>query len=711
MLQRLLRPLVSWLPASWSRAKALLPALALAGGLLALGPVGCAPGEDGGEAHSPGTGLGIALDALDKTIKPGDDFYAYANGAWMRAATIPADKSSTGAFRMADEATQKQLGRLVDDIVKGDAAPDSDPGRIRTFYTTYVDTRAIDAAGLAPARPDLDRIAAIADRTVLSRVLGEQVRADVDPLNATDWQTENLLGLFVTQSLSGSAVMPYVLQGGLGMPGRDYYLSPDPRMAAIRDKYRAYLARFLGDAGFADAAGMAGRIYALEAKIAAAHASLVQSNDFRQGASEWTQADFARKAPGIDWAAFLAGAGLARQDRFVAYHATAIPRLAALVASEPLPAWKDWLAFHQLNAHADVLPSRLDADHFAFYEGVLNGTAVPTPRAKRGIEALNAALGDALGKLYVEQYFPASAKAEIEGMVGAIKQAFAARIEALDWMAEPTRAEALAKISAIAVGVGYPDRWTDYSALTVVPGQAYANAVAAEKLHLAQQLAKLGQPLDRREWWMNPQTVNAVNLPVQNALNFPAAILQRPFFDAGADPAFNYGAIGAVIGHEISHSFDDNGAAFDAGGRLRNWWTPADLARFTRNGHALALQYDSYAPFPGLHVNGKQTLGENIADLAGLAAAYDAYRASLKGKEPPVIDGFTGDQRFFIAFAQGWATKMREEALRGRIVRDGHAPGQYRALTVRNIDAWYRAFDVQPGDRLYLAPEERVRIW
>ena len=701
MPQRLLR-----LP-----TRGVLTALTLALGVVAFGPVGCSPAEDGTGAHAPGTALGIAADALDKTVKPGDDFYAYANGAWQRAAKIPDDKSATGAFRIADETTQKQLAKLVDDIVKGDAAPDSDPGRIRTFYTSYVDTAAIDAAGMTPAKPDLDRFAAIADKATLSRVLGEQVRADVDPLNATDWQTENLFGLFVTQSLSGSAVMPYVLQGGLGMPGRDYYVSADPKMAAIRDKYRAYLARFLADAGFADAPAMAERIWGLEAKIAAAHVTLVQSNDFRQGASEWAQADFVRKAPGIDWAQFFAGAGLARQDRFVAYHAAAIPKLAALVASEPLQAWKDWLAFHQLNSHADVLPRRLDADHFGFYEGVLNGTAAPTPRPKRGIEALNAAMGDALGKLYVDQYFPASAKAEIEGMVGAIKSAFAARIEALDWMAEETRHEALQKVNAIEVGIGYPDRWTDYSALTVLPGQPYANAVAAEKLHLAQQLAKVGKPLDRREWWMNAQLVNAVNLPVQNALNFPAAILQRPFFDASADPAFNYGAIGAVIGHEISHSFDDNGAAFDATGKLRNWWSPADLARFTKSGRALAQQYDGYSPFSGVHVNGRQTLGENIADLAGLAAAYDAYRASLKGKEPPVIDGFTGDQRFFIAFAQGWATKMREEALRGRILRDGHAPGQYRALTVRNIDAWYRAFDVQPGDRLYLAPEQRVRIW
>ncbi len=296
-------------------------------------------------------------------------------------------------------------------------------------------------------------------------------------------------------------------------------------------------------------------------------------------------------------------------------------------------------------------------------------------------------------------------------MVGTIKAAFTRRIEALDWMAPATKKEAIAKARSIEVGVGYPDTWKDYSAFTVRPGAAYANKIEAGKVRYAQALAKLGKPLDRREWWMNVQLVNAVNLPVQNALNFPAAILQRPFFDPKADPAYNYGAIGAVIGHEISHSFDNNGAAFDSTGKLRNWWTAADLSRFNRNGAALTAQYDAYRPFPDLHVNGELTLGENIADVAGLAAAYDAYRASLGGKEPPVIEGFTGDQRFFIAYAQTWASKMRDEAMRRRVATDGHAPGQYRALTVRNLDAWYRAFDVQPGDKLYLAPERRVKIW
>jgi len=694
-----------------ARFPGILTALLLALALPVLGLAGCTAGEDQDYARNPGTGLGIDVAAMDKTVKPGDDFYGYSNGTWLRTARIPDDRAQFGAFTQAELETNKQLGRLIDDIVKGDAAPDSNPGRIRTYYTAYLDTARIDAAGMEPVRADLARFDAITSVADLSRVLGAQVRADVDPFNSTDFQTENLFGLFVTRSLTGDAQVPYLLQGGLGLPEREYYLSAEPKMAAIRTKYRAYIAQLFTEAGLPDAAARAERVYALEMKIATAHATRAQSEDFSRPLPEWSAAEFARKAPGIDWAAFLAASGLPEQVRITAYHPQAIAKLSALVAKEPLATWKDWLAFHQINANADVLPHGIDAAHFAFYGTVLRGIAKEQPRERRALDAVNEALGDALGKIYVDQYFPEAAKREIEGMVGGIKAAFERRIATLDWLAPQTRAQAMEKVRTIEVGVGYPDSWKDYSAFTVRPNEAYANKIAAGKVRLSQQLAKLGKPLDPREWWMNVQLVNAVNLPLQNALNFPAAILQRPFFDAKADPAFNYGAIGAVIGHEISHSFDNNGAAFDAKGRLRNWWTAADAGRFAKAGAALAAQYDHYRPFPDLHVNGKLTLGENIADVAGLSAAWDAYRASLKGKEPPVIDGFTGDQRFFIAYAQAWGTKYRDEALRGRIATDGHAPAQYRALTVRNIDAWYRAFDVQPGDKLYLAPEHRVRIW
>lgn len=700
---------------SFLRRSTLIPALRVVAAVLVTAALGgleaCAPDPESDYARSPGTGLGIDPAAMDKTVKPGDDFYAYANGSWMRQAIIPAEEAQLGAFLSARQRTEAQLARLVGDIVKGDAPPDSDPGRIKTFYTSYIDTRTIDAGGLGPVQADLAKIGRIDSVTALSARLGEQLRADVDPLNASDFQTENLFGVFVSQSLSGSGVMPYLLQGGLGLPDRDYYLSAKPRMATIRDQYRTYVNNLLTAAGLTNPAERAERVMALETRIAQAHASAEQSGDFQSSATEWTRSDFQRKAPGLDWEAFFAAAGLARQDQFVAYHAGPIARLSALVAREPLQDWQDWLVFHQLNRNADVLPSRIDALHFAFYGTVIEGRAAQRSRDKRALDALNAALGEPLGKLYVEQVFPAAAKREIEGMVGAIKLAFSERISRIDWMAEETRQEAREKVKTIVVGIGYPDRWRDWSALVLQPGRAYANKQSAELFRYRQQLDKLGKPFDRTEWWMNPQEVNAVNLPVQNALNFPAAILQKPFFDPRADPAYNYGAIGAVIGHEISHSFDNNGAAFDAAGKLRNWWTKADLARFRRSSQALVAQYNAYRPFADLPLNGALELGENIADVAGLAAAYDAYRASLKGKEPPVIEGFTGDQRFFIAYAQAWQSKLRDELLRARIATNGHAPGPYRALTVRNVDAWYRAFDVQPGDRLYLAEERRVRIW
>jgi predicted metalloendopeptidase len=675
------------------------------------GPVACTS-ADKEASYTVGTEIGISKAAMDTTAKPGDDFYAYANGNWDKTTPIPADRSSIGAFYVAQLETEKRNRELIDAIVKGDAAADTNEGRIAAFYKAFMDVKAIDAAGMKPVAADLARFAAIGDKAALSKVLGEQLRADVDPLNATDYNTGNLFGIFVTQGLATPGeVIPYMLQGGLGLPEREYYLSADPKMADLRTAYQAYIAKLLTAAGQPDAATRAKRIYDLEVKIARAHATREQSEDFTKSADVWTQADFAKKAPGIDWPAFFGAAKLDGAPKFGAYHAGAIAGLSALVASEPLDAWKDWLAFHQINTHTEVLPGALDSAHFAFYGTTLSGTPQQRSREKRALDAIDLYLGDAVGKAYADKYFPASAKAEVGDMVTNIKAAFAKRVEGIDWMAPETKKEAIRKVETIAVGVGYPDTWRDYGAYTLSATNPYANVVAGEKAETAHQLAKIGKPMDKGEWWMVPQTVNAVNLPVQNALNFPAAILQPPFFDAKADPAYNYGAIGAVIGHEISHSFDNNGAAFDSTGALRNWWTPADLKKFEEAGAALAAQYDAYKPFPDLALNGKLTLGENIADVAGLQAAYDAYRASLGGKEAPVIDGFTGDQRFFIAYAQTWATKMRAEALRQRVATDGHAPGMYRALTVRNLDAWYKAFDVKEGDKLYLAPDKRVRVW
>jgi predicted metalloendopeptidase len=683
---------------------------------LLLATAACSPAGPGNgsqeAAQTPGSAVGIVAASMDKSASPGDDFFGYANGNWVRNTPIPEDRSSIGAFFIADQERERQTRELLNGILGSKPAAGSSEALIADYYKAYLNTDAIDRAGMAPAQADLDAIAAIADKRQLSAAIGGTLRADTDPLNATNFRTENLFGVFVTQGLATPGeTLPYLMQGGIGLPEREYYISGDAKMAGLRGQYRGYVATVMKAAGVADPAGAAGRILDLETKIARAHATREESEDFAKGAQVWSRADLEARAPGIDWAALLGAAQLGNAQKFEAYHSGAIPRLAALVAAEPLQNWKEWLAFHTINQRAEVLPKPIRDASFAFNGTALSGTPQQRPRDQLALNAVSNALQDAVGKAYVDKYFPASARAEVQAMVDNIKAAFARRVQAIDWMAPSTKEEALKKVQSIVVGVGYPDHWRDYSSLRIAADNAYANSKNAGLAEYRHQIAKIGKPMDRAEWWMPPQLVNAVNLPVQNALNFPAAILQRPFFDPRADAAFNYGAVGSVIGHEISHSFDNNGALFDSTGRLRNWWTPADFARFQKAGTALAAQYDSYEALPGLHVNGKLTLGENIADVAGLSATYDAYRASLGGKEAPVIDGFTGDQRFFLAFAQAWASKMREPALRQRVLTDGHAPGQFRALTVRNIDAWYAAFGVKPGQKLYLAPEKRVKVW
>ncbi|HEX8308589.1 MAG TPA: M13 family metallopeptidase [Allosphingosinicella sp.] len=682
---------------------------------LLLATAACSPAGPGNgsadSAQAPGTDAGIVAASMDKSVSPGDDFFAYANGSWVKNTPIPADRSGVGAFFIADQERERQTRELLSSILGSKPAAGSNEALIANYYNAFLNTDAIDRAGMSPAKADLDSIAAIADKRQLSAAIGSTLRADTDPLNATNYQTENLFGIFVTQGLATPGeTLPYLMQGGIGLPEREYYLGGDSKMAGLRGQYRAYVATIMKAAGSAEPDVAAGRIMDLETKVARAHATREESEDFAKGAQVWSRADLEKRAPGIDWGALVGAAQLGGARKFQAYHAGAIPKLAALVGSEPLQSWKDWLAFHTLNQQASVLPKPIRDSSFAFNGTALSGTRQQRPRDQIALNAVSNALQDAVGKAYVDKYFPASAKAEVQKMVDNIKAAFARRVQAIDWMAPSTKEEALKKVRSIVVGVGYPDRWRDYSSLRIGT-DAYANSKNAGLAEYRHQISKIGKPMDRNEWWMPPQLVNAVNLPVQNALNFPAAIIQRPFFDPKADAAFNYGAIGSVIGHEISHSFDNNGALFDSTGRLRNWWTPADFRRFQQAGGALAAQYDAYEALPGLRVNGKLTLGENIADVAGLSAAYDAYRASLGGKEAPVIEGFSGDQRFFIAFGQAWASKMLEPSLRQRVLTDGHAPGQFRALTVRNLDSWYAAFGVKPGQKLYLAPEKRVKIW
>jgi len=474
-------------------------------------------------------------------------------------------------------------------------------------------------------------------------------------------------------------------------------------MAALRKAYTQHVATVLGLMGVADAARRAAAIVDLETRMAAVHATRVQSADVSLP-QVWTRETLVAKAPGLDWAALLEAAGLQGAPAFTVWHPAAVTGLAGLVGAAPLAAWKDWLAFHTVNPLTGFLPKAFVDEGFAFYGKTLNGTPAQRPRWQRGVDATSNALGEAVGRVYVERHFPPEAKAKVRTMVDDLTTAFSRRIDALAWMTPETKARAKAKVSTLYVGVGYPDKWVDYGSLQIAKDDAIGNVQRAELFEYRRQLAKLGQPVDRTEWWMTPQTVNAVNLPLQNALNFPAAILQKPYFDPGRDAAANYGAIGATIGHEISHSFDDVGSQFDAQGRLANWWTPQDLEHFKQAGEALAAQYDAYRPFPDLAINGHQVLSENIADLAGLAAAYDAYHLSLKGQP-------ANDRNFFIAFAQSWRDKAREEAIRVQVTTDGHSPDAYRAATVRNLDPWYAAFNVTPAQKMYLPPDKRVRVW
>jgi putative endopeptidase len=453
------------------------------------------------------------------------------------------------------------------------------------------------------------------------------------------------------------------------------------------------------------------RIVDLERKIARAHWTQVQTRDTTKTNNPWPRDAFARKAPGLDWTAYLEAAGLGQQRDFIVWQPSAIAGTAKLVGSQPLDAWKDYLAFHAISRAAPLLSRAFVDASFAFNGAELAGTQKLRERWKRAVELVNFAMGHAVGKRWVARYFPPEAKAKADEMVRNIVVAFGKRIEALAWMSPETKKRALEKLGTLQVAIGYPAKWRDYGALEVVPGDSYGNFMRASMFEYQRNLAKLGQPVDRQEWFLLPHVVNALNSPQQNSMIFPAAILQPPFFDPHADPAVNFGGIGTVIGHEIVHSFDDVGAQFDARGKLSNWWSKDDAAKFEDAGKRLAAQYGAYKPFPDLALNGRLTLGENIADLAGVATAHDGYRMSLGGHPAPVVDGFTGDQRFYLGFAQIWRSKYREPTLRAIVMTDGHSPSQYRAATVRNQDAWYEAFDVKPGQALYLPPDKRVRIW
>ena len=661
-------------------------------------------------AQKPDTG--ISIPNMDTAVRPGDNFYLYADGGFVARTKLPADRSSVGVFSVLVDRSSEQIATIINDATKANAHADSNERKIADLYRSYMDEAAIEAHGPTSLKPHLDEIAAIKTQRELAHALGLTLRADVDALNNTNFHTSNIFGLWVAPSFDDPVhYAPYLLQGGGELPNRDYYLSDSDSMKVVRSKYLAHVAAMFRLAGLSNPDPRATRVLALETAIAKQQGSLAESEDMHKANNPWHLADFSAKAPGLDWPEFFRAAGLDKQDVFIVWQPSAFTGESALVASQPLDAWKDLLVYHLLEDRAAAISKALADERFAFFDTVLSGATQQRPRDFRGDVFVSNTLGDAVGQLYVKRFFSPEARAQAEAIVANLLVAFRARLENITWMAPATKKEAITKLGTLKVSIGYPNHWRSYRDYDVKPDNLFDNVWNAGLFDYRYSLSRIGQPTDRSEWCMYPQTVNAVNLPLDNGLNFPAAILQPPFFDPKAPAAVNYGAIGTVIGHEISHTFDSEGAAFDSKGRVRNWWTPEDLAHFNAAAAALAAQYDTYKAFPDLAVNGRQTLSENIADVAGLTAAYDGYHASLNGKPAPMDGSFTGDQQFFIAFGQNWGSVVRDATLRQQILTDPHAPGRFRAATVRNNDAWYPAFNVQPTDKLYLAPKDRVQLW
>jgi putative endopeptidase len=655
--------------------------------------------------------FGIDLAAMDKAVAPGDDFYRYVSGTWLKTTAIPSDRSRWVEFNRLDDLNAERSHAILEAAARTPGSPEEKT--LGDFYASLMDEAAIEAAGTAPLKLELARIAAIATPADLARALAQVSRDWLHPLpgGGSPMPPGPIETSVSVDAKMPTRYLPSLGQGGVGLPDRDYYLIDNPAFLKARAAYKAHLAAMFSLAALGEPEARAGRVYALEERLAKAHWTREQQRDANKRYNLWTQADFAAKAPGLDWDAFLSAAGFAGQNLFLVSVPSAITGTAAAVAGTPIQDWRDYLAYRVIRTFAPVGPKAFVDENFAFEDKALAGTPVLPVRYKRAGQIMDRAMGHAIGKLYLDSYFPAAARAQVEVMTGHIKQAMGERIKALSWMTPQTKAKALAKLAAARVDVGGQQPLRTYDALQVSRADPFGNLLRAAHVDYDRVLARLGKPVDRGEWQMVPQTVNAQANPVLVKIMFPAGIMQGLFFNPAADPAVNYGAIGVVMGHELSHLFDDQGAKYDEHGALNDWWTPEDLKLFTAATEALAKQYDGYEPLPGAHINGHLTLGENLADLAGLSLARDAYHISLGGKPAPVIDGFTADQRFYMAFAQVYRSLAREAFTRQALSTDPHSPGEWRAAEVRNVDPWYAAFDVKPGQTMYLAPGDRVRIW
>jgi len=638
--------------------------------------------------------FGFDMAGMDRGVKPGDDFYAYANGTWAKTTAIPADKSNYGMFTALADLSQQRTREILD-AAKGN--PDSMIGRA---YASYLDGAGVEAKGLAPIEPWLNKVRAV-DKAGLAALLAEADRNGIS----------HFFGGYVGQDDKNPDVYIYTMyQGGIGMPDRDFYLKGGDRNTALQAAYLRHLENILTLAGEKDAAARARALYDFEKRIAEVHWDKNDSGDATKVYNKMTIAQLAQAAPGFDWTIFIRGIGV-KEDSLLVSQPSAFTGEAKLIAEAPISVIRDALLVRSLDDFADVLPDAVAQEAFAFHGTALSGTPQMQERWKRAVDFVSDNMGEAVGKDYVAKYFPPETKAAMDGLVKNVLAALDERIGHLTWMQPETKVKAKRKLANFTTKIGYPDRWKDYSTLEIRADDLFGNALRANQFAHDDNISRLGGPIRRWEWGMTPMTVNAYANFGMNEIVFPAAILQPPFFDPKADAAINYGGIGAVIGHEISHHFDDQGAKYDETGKLSDWWTPADVAAFDAAGKALVAQYDAYEVLPGEHLDGTFTLGENIGDLAGLTIAYDAYKASLGDKAAPVIDGLTGDQRFFLGWAQVWRRNYREQNLSQRITTDPHSPSIQRAWVSRNLDPWYKAYQVKPGQKLYLAPKDRVRIW
>jgi predicted metalloendopeptidase len=648
--------------------------------------------------------LGVDTTNFDRSVRPQDDFFRYVNGGWLKRTQIPSDRSSYGSFVQLRDRSEESVRAIVEEAAATrDAQPGSETQKVGDLYASYMDSARIEAIGIAPLRPELARIAAVRDRAALPELYARLMRLGV--------QTPMSFGVG-QDARRATRYIASVGQSGLGLPDRDYYLKQDAKLAAARAAYQTYLETVLRLAGDRDPAAGARAVLAFETSLAEKHWDRARSRDREATYNLRTVAQLDSITPGFSWGRFLQAANAASTPGVVVRQPDYLAAMNQLVASTPLHVLKQYLTTKLVDNYAGALSSPFVNAQFAYRGKALQGLEENRPRWKRAVGAVEGSLGEAAGRLYVQRNFRPESRQRMQQLVGNLRSAFQEAIDSLEWMSPATKVQAQAKLAKFNVKIGYPDQWRDYSALEVRRGDLAGNLMRSAEFGYNRMVRRLGQPIERGEWGMTPQTVNAYYSSTMNEIVFPAAILQPPFFDATADDAVNYGGIGAVIGHEISHGFDDQGRRSDGEGNLRDWWTEADNTAFKQRADALVEQYGAFSPLEGLNVNGRLTLGENIGDVSGLAMAYRAYRKSLNGREAPVINGLTGDQRFFMGWAQIWRTLQRPDALRQQIMTDTHSPGEYRVNGVlRNIPEFYRAFNVQPGDKMYLAPERRVKIW